>query len=68
MENLPGTDLVRAAAFIGAGSAMGLCAIGPGVGEGYTGGKACEAIGRNPDEAGLPRRSMLVEPLLTFVV
>jgi F-type H+-transporting ATPase subunit c len=60
MENISGADLVRAAAFIGAGLAMGLGAIGPGMGEGYAGGKACEAIGRNPDEAGLLTRTMLV--------
>ncbi len=60
MENISGADLVRAAAFIGAGLAMGLGAIGPGMGEGFAGGKACEAIGRNPDEAGLLTRTMLV--------
>ncbi|NLW68174.1 MAG: ATP synthase F0 subunit C [Bacteriovoracaceae bacterium] len=60
MDNITGADLVRAAAFIGAGIAMGLGAIGPGVGEGFAGGKACEAIGRNPDEAGLLTRTMLV--------
>ncbi|HHO77297.1 MAG TPA: ATP synthase F0 subunit C [Deltaproteobacteria bacterium] len=57
---ISGADLVRAATFIGAGLAMGLGAIGPGIGEGYVGGKACEAIGRNPDEAGLLTRTMLV--------
>lgn len=60
MDNISGADLVRAAAFIGAGIAMGLGAIGPGVGEGFAGGKACEAIGRNPEEAGLLTRTMLV--------
>ena len=58
--DISGADLVRAASFIGAGLAMGLGAIGPGVGEGFVGGKACEAIGRNPDEAGLLTRTMLV--------
>lgn len=55
-----GADLVRAMALLGAGIAMGLGAIGPGVGEGYAAGKACEAIGRNPAEAGLLTRTMLV--------
>jgi len=55
-----GADLVRAAALLGAGIAMGLGAIGPGVGEGYVTGKACEAIGRRPEEAGLLTRTMLV--------
>jgi F-type H+-transporting ATPase subunit c len=57
---IEGVDLIKAAAFIGAGLAMGFGAIGPGVGEGYAAGKACEAIGRNPEEAGLLTRTMLV--------
>ena len=55
-----GADMIRAAALLGAGLAMGLGAIGPGVGEGFAAGKACEAIGRNPREAGLLTRTMLV--------
>ncbi len=35
-------------AYIGAGLAMS-AAIGTGAGQGYAAGKACEAIGRNPD-------------------
>jgi len=58
--DISGADLIRAACFLGAGIAMGLGAIGPGIGEGFVGGKACEAIGRNPDEAGLLTRTMLV--------
>jgi F-type H+-transporting ATPase subunit c len=57
---IEGTDLVQAAAYLGAGIAMGLGAIGPGVGEGFTGGKACEAIGKRPEEAGLLTRTMLM--------
>lgn len=57
---IEGADLIRAAALMGAGMAMGLGAIGPGVGEGYAAGKACEAIGRNPQQAGLLTRTMLV--------
>jgi F-type H+-transporting ATPase subunit c len=55
-----GADLVRAFALLGAGIAMGLGAIGPGIGEGFAAGKACEAIGRSPQEAGLLTRTMLV--------
>jgi len=58
--NISGADLVRAAALLGAGIAMGLGAIGPGIGEGFAAGKACEAIGRRPEEAGLLTRTMLV--------
>jgi len=57
---ISGADFVRGLALLGAGIAMGLGAIGPGVGEGYAAGKACEAIGRKPEEAGLLTRTMLV--------
>jgi F-type H+-transporting ATPase subunit c len=57
---IEGAEIVKAAAFLGAGIAMGLGAIGPGVGEGIVAGKACEAIGRKPEEAGLLTRTMLV--------
>jgi len=55
-----GADFIRGMSLLGAGLAMGLGAIGPGVGEGFAAGKACEAIGRNPEEAGLLTRTMLV--------
>ena len=58
--DISGVDLVRAAALLGAGLSMGFGAIGPGVGEGIAAAKACEAIGRNPREAGLLTRTMLV--------
>jgi F-type H+-transporting ATPase subunit c len=57
---IEGADIIKAAAFIGAGLAMGFGAIGPGVGEGFAAGKACEAIGKKPEEAGLLTRTMLV--------
>ncbi len=52
--------VIRAGALIGAGICMGFGAIGPGVGEGFAAGKACEAIGRAPQEAGLLTRTMLI--------
>ena len=55
-----GSDLIQAGALIGAGICMGFGAIGPGIGEGFAAGKACEAIGRNPAEAGLLTRTMLI--------
>ncbi len=58
--DINGADFIRALALLGAGLAMGLGAIGPGVGEGFAAGKACEAIGRKPEEAGLLTRTMLV--------
>jgi len=55
-----GADLLQAGAFIGAGVCMGFGAIGPGIGEGFAAGKACEAIGRSPQDAGLLTRTMLI--------
>ncbi len=53
-------EIAKAAAYIGAGLSMGLGAFGPGLGEGIVAAKACEAIGKNPKEAGLLTRTMLV--------
>ena len=39
---------VEAARLLAAGIAIGLGAIGPGIGEGIAAGKAFEAMGRNP--------------------
>lgn len=62
---IEGADLIRATALMGAGLAMGIGAIGPAVGEGFAAGKAIEAIGRNPKEAGLLTRTMLVGQAVT---
>jgi len=52
--------IVRAAALFGAGLAMGIGAIGPAIGEGYIGGRACEGISRRPEQSGLLTRTMLI--------
>ena len=57
---LTGAEFVKAGSLIGAGICMGFGAIGPGIGEGFAAGKACEAIGRNQQEAGLLTRTMLI--------
>ena len=44
---------------IGAGLAM-IAGIGPGIGEGYAVGKACEAIGRQPESKGDVTSTMLL--------
>lgn len=46
--------------FLAAGLAMGLGAIGPGVGIGMLGGKAMEALGRNPEAAGTIQTNMIL--------
>lgn len=48
-----------AAKLIGTALAIGLGAIGPGIGIGIIGGKAVEALGRNPD-AESPVRTMMI--------
>ncbi len=55
-----GQVIMRAAALLGAGICMGAGAIGPGIGEGFVGGKTCEAIARQPELQGELTRTMLV--------
>ena len=50
----------QAAAFIGAGIAMGLGTIGPAIGQGMIGKAACEAVGKNPEVASKVRLMMLL--------
>lgn len=51
--------LVLAASALGAGIAM-IAGIGPGIGEGYAVGKACEAIGRQPEAKGSVMSTMFI--------
>ena len=60
MEVITGEQFIKALALLAAGIAMGFGAIGPGIGEGFVGGKACEAIGRRPDEANLITKTMII--------
>ena len=53
-------NLVRAMALLGAGICMGFSAIGPGIGEGFAAGKACEGISKNPEKGDLITRTMLI--------
>ncbi len=57
---IDGAIIIRAAALLGAGLCMGLGAIGPGIGEGFVGGKACEGIARQPELQGSITRTMLI--------
>jgi F-type H+-transporting ATPase subunit c len=45
---------------LGAALAMGLGAIGPGIGIGLIGSKAMEAMGRNPEAAGTVQTNMIL--------
>lgn len=51
--------IVLAASAIGAGLAM-IAGLGPGIGEGFAVGKACEAIGRQPEAKGSIMSTMFV--------
>ena len=51
--------LILMGSAIGAGLAM-IAGIGPGIGEGYAVGKACEAIGRQPESSGAVTRTMII--------
>lgn len=51
--------IVLGASALGAGTAM-IAGIGPGIGEGYCGGKAVEAIGRQPEASGTITRTMII--------
>lgn len=56
---------VQSAKLIAAGICMGLGAIGSAIGEGYIGGKAMEALSRNPKIADKLIPNMLVAMAIT---
>lgn len=56
---------IEAAKLIGAGLCMGLGAIGPGVGEGFVGGHAMEAMARNPKMADKIFTNMVIAIAMT---
>ena len=59
MEMLTAKAIIMAGCAIGAGLAL-IAGIGPGIGEGYAVGKACEAIGRQPECKGTVQSTMLL--------
>ena len=58
-EKLWTEEIVMGSSAVGAGLAM-IAGIGPGIGEGYAVGKACEAIGRQPECKGTVQSTMLL--------
>ena len=60
MELVTGSEFINVLAFLAVGISMGLGAIGPGIGEGFVAGKACEAIGKRPDEQALITKTMII--------
>lgn len=57
---MTGTEGLDAARSIGAALAIGVGAIGPGLGIGIAVGKAVEALGRNHEAAGDIRTTMII--------
>ena len=58
-EKLWTEAIVMGSSAVGAGLAM-IAGIGPGIGEGSAVGKACEAIGRQPECKGTVQSTMLL--------
>jgi F-type H+-transporting ATPase subunit c len=56
---------VQAAKLIATALAVGLGVIGPGIGIGLIGGKALEAMGRNPEAENMIRNMMFLAIALT---
>jgi F-type H+-transporting ATPase subunit c len=50
----------RAAALIGAAVAMGIGSLGPALGQGMIGAKACENIGKYPESYSNIRMTMMI--------
>jgi len=57
---MDGLFYAKAAAFFGAALAMGIGSIGPALGQGIIGMKACENIGKYPESAGQIRTTMMI--------
>ena len=51
---------VEAMKQLAAGLAIGLGTIGPGIGIGLIGGRAVEAMGRNPEATGIVQTNMIL--------
>ncbi len=53
---------------IGAGLAIGVGALGPGIGIGLLAGKALEALGRNPEAGDAIRQNMILAIAFTEAI
>ncbi len=67
-DGMTGPEGVDAAKAIGAALAIGIGALGPGIGLGLAVRGAMEAIGRNPEAAGEIRTTMIVGAALAEAV
>lgn len=57
---MDGIAIAKAAAFFGAAFAVGIGTLGPALGQGLIGSKACENIGKYPESANKIRLAMLI--------
>ncbi|MCF7900504.1 ATP synthase F0 subunit C [Candidatus Babeliales bacterium] len=55
-----GIFYAKAAAYMGAAFAVGFGCLGPALGQGMIGSKACESIGKNPEGADKVRAAMMI--------
>jgi len=53
-------EMAKVAAYIAAGLCVGIGGLGPALGIGFIGGKACESIGKRPESSGAIMRAMLL--------
>ena len=53
---------------LAAGLAIGIGALGPGLGIGFLAGKAMEALGRNPEARGPVQQSMILAIAFTEAI
>jgi ATP synthase F0 subunit c len=58
--DMPTTNVLTAAALLGAGLSMGFGAIGSGIGSGFPGGQACLGLARQPAMASRLTTNMLI--------
>jgi F-type H+-transporting ATPase subunit c len=63
-----GADLIKVARYLGAGVAIGVGAIGPGLGIGFAVRGAMEALGRNPEAEASIRTTMIIGAALAEAV
>jgi F-type H+-transporting ATPase subunit c len=60
MDGIDGLFYAKAAALLGAAIAAGVGSIGPALGQGAIGMKACENIGKYPENSGKIRTTMFM--------
>ncbi len=64
-EVVEAVNWVKVAAYVAAGICMGIGGMGPSLGQGFIGGKACENIGKRPEAGGLITRTMVLGMAIT---